>query len=182
MFQSSYVHVWRKCCQFPSSLSGGSKLKLDQQKIKWLEAASQLPPIPALIQSAFTSLPCCNCWKHSFPLGWLCIHPFISLLHSWFSLNNCPHSSFLLYHPLHYLLTSQTFLVAIMVWRNAANPIFLTPFTKCDQKLFEFQSNIFIPPLSVWFTWQFCWSCFFCCLPELCHSSLPSNLLSRFIA
>lgn len=148
----------------------------DQQKIKWLEAASQLPPIPPRIQSAFTLLPCCNCWKCLFPLVWLCIHSFTSLLHSWFSGNNCPHAFFLLYHPLHYLLTGWALFVAKMVQRN------LNACYRVSSVAIRIPEEYFFPHSSVWFTWQFCRSCFSCCLPELGHSSLPSNLLSRFTA
>lgn len=144
----------------------GQKSKLDQQKTKWLEAVLQLSPIPPLIQSAITLLLCRNCWKL------ICIHTFTLLLHSFF----------LFYHPRHYLFTGWNVLAAIVVRRNAARPTFLTPFTKCDQKLFGFQFNIFISTSSVWVTCRFCWSSFSCCLPELCHSSLPNNLLPRFTA
>lgn len=170
MFWCRYSHSWKECCQFSSSCFGGSKIEVVSTENEMIRGCT------ATVASAFTLLPCHICWKRSYA--------YIHLFHSFtldFS-NNCPRSFFLLYHPRHYPFIGWNALAAIVVQRNAACPTFLAPFTQCDQKCFGFQSNNFISPSSVWVTCQFCRSRFSCCLPELCYSSLPSNLLPRFTA
>lgn len=153
------------------------KIEVRSKENEMIGPVLQLSPFPPLIQLAFTVPPCRNFWKSTYA--------YIHLFHFFIldsSPSNCPRSFFLLYHQGHYLFTGWNVLAALVVQRNAARPTFLTTFPECDQKLFGFQSNIFISPSSVWVTCRFCRPRFSLCLPELCHSSLPSNLLPRFTA
>lgn len=112
---------------------------------------------PIIIHLASSCTSCCSCWNHSYS--------YIHLLHfftlHFFPIYNWPGCFVLLYHPRHYLFTGWNVLAAIVVWRTLSNTV-----CQCDQKLFGFQSNIFISPSSVWVTCRFCRSCFSCCLSE----------------
>lgn len=122
----SWANLWSKRLQFsPHHVLVGSKSKPDQNKINWLESASDVSPTSALIQSVFNlaSLPFPSPPNSTYSHRYLYLHIFIYLLlHSWFSLNNLLHSPFLLYHPLHYLLISWNLFVTVVVRRDAARP------------------------------------------------------------
>lgn len=118
---------------FPITVLLGQNGKPDQNKINWLEFASQVSPMPPLIQSALTLLPSPHTFPHLFqtpliPQRCLYLHIFIyPLLHSWFSPNNplhwrpslLPHPS--LHHPPHYPLISWNLFATS---RCAARPTF----------------------------------------------------------
>ncbi len=184
------AHLWGKCWQFSLITLRWLKIEVRSKQNQLIRSRIKTVTyaIPDPISFHLASLSPClliDLLTTLIPTGILYLHIFIySLPHSFFSLNNLLHSPLSPLPPTALSVNKLKFVChrgetegccpSNLTW-------FITPLIESDQKPIESQRNICISPSSVWFNCQCCQSCFRCYLPEPCHSSLPCNLVSRFM-